>query len=69
MKAIAANAFVPKCTRQGKALRYFRHRAVKSGVEASDLRQTGEVGTHRFNAGDLVRQMQRRERESNFAVR
>ena len=44
MKTVAANAFVPKGTRQREALRYFRHRAVKSSVEASDLRQVGEVG-------------------------
>ena len=63
MKPVAANAFVPERTRQCEALRNFRHRAVKSSVEAGDLRQAREVRSDRLNAGNLVGQMQRRKRD------
>jgi hypothetical protein len=61
VKTVAANAFVPKSARQREALRHFRHRAMKSSVDAGDLRQARKVGSDRFNTSYLVRQMQRCE--------
>jgi recombinational DNA repair protein (RecF pathway) len=52
-----------KSARQREALRHFRHRAMKRSVETGDLRQAGKVGSDRLNTSDLVRQMQRCERD------
>src|SRR5262249_58613556 len=50
VKAVALDAFRPQCAWQRQTLRDGGHPSVESGVEARDLREIGEMGTHSVDA-------------------
>src|SRR5690606_12463400 len=62
VEAIAAQAALPELERQGEACRLARLRGVKRRVEAGDLRQIGEAAFQRADGRDVVRLLQRGQR-------
>ena len=62
MKAVALNTGGADVQRQRNEIRDRGMAAVKTGVEASHLRHIGQAHRHRFNCGEVVRLMERRQR-------
>src|SRR5215469_8595079 len=61
VEAVTAHTVVPKLTRECKALSDLRHPAMKRGIEACDLGQTGIMTRDGIDDRDLTRQVQRGE--------
>src|ERR1700744_5910743 len=66
MKAIATHALVVIGARQRVGVVDERMAAVESGVEARDLRRGRESLHRRFDAGDIMRLVERRERDERL---
>ena len=62
MKAVALNTGGADVQRQRNEIRDRRMAAVKTGVEASDLRHFRQAHRHRFDGGEVVRLMEGRQR-------
>jgi hypothetical protein len=62
VEAVAAHALGGDGARQGEQLRDFGLAAVEGGVEAGHLRHAGQRGAERVDAGQVVRLVQRRQR-------
>ena len=69
MKSVAPDAFVGQAPRQRKVGGDFRLRAVKGGVEAGDLRQRRMKFRKRRDGGEVMRLMQRRQRNEAGQLR
>ncbi len=63
VEAIAPHAFVVIGARQGEGVGHERMSAMEGGVEAGDLRDRRKGLHSRFDAGDVVGLVQRRERD------
>ena len=63
VEAVAAHAFVVIGARQREGVGHERMAAMEGGVEAGDLRDRRKGLHRRFDAGDVVRLVQRRERD------
>ena len=63
VEAVASHAFVVKGARQTECVGHERVAAMEGGVEAGDLRGRRKGLHRRFDAGDVVRLVQRRERD------
>ncbi len=69
VEAVAAHAAVGDRRRQREGLRDRRHRAVERGVEAGDLRQPGRAREHGADRREVVRLVQRRQRDEAVEAR
>ena len=67
VKAVAAHALIVKRARQRESVVDEGMRAVKRRVETGDLRHAGKCRPGRFDAGEVVRLVQRRERNEAFS--
>ena len=63
VEAVAANALVIEPARQGEPVGELGMAAVERGIEAGDLRQVGLDCGDGADAGEIVRLMQRRQRD------
>jgi hypothetical protein len=68
VKAVSADVLAGDIARQAGQLRELRQAGVKGRIEAGDLREFGPANSNRNDAGDIVRQMQRRERDQPVQV-
>ena len=66
METVALDAFRAQRTRQGERLRNGRLAAVEGGVEAADLGDVRQQLGHRVHCAQVVRLVQRRERDEGF---
>ena len=69
MKAVAAHALVVIGAGQGVGVVDERMAAMEGGVEAGDLRRRRERLPRRLDAGDVVRLVERRERDQRPQLR
>ena len=63
MEPIAAHAFIIECARQGKNIVHERMPTMEGRVETGDLLHMRPRLARRLDAGNVVRLMQRRERD------
>ena len=61
MESISLHARLPNLARKGDKFGQSGLRAVEAGVEAGHLWYVGQPGRHRFDRGEVVRLVQRRE--------
>ena len=69
VEAVAAHALVVIGARQGEGVGDEGVAAMERGVEAGDLRRRRECLHRRLDAGDVVRLVQRRERDERPQLR
>ena len=69
MKSVSSHAGGVQLLGQGESLRHLRICAVERGVEAGDLRQLGRALEQPTNGSEIVRLMERRQRDQLFKRR
>ena len=68
MEAVALHSGVANRFRERHQLRHRRLAAVEAGVEARHLRHVGQPLAHRFDGGEVVGLMERRQRDQGTKV-
>ena len=68
MKPVAPYPFFSIAARQGEGLCHRRLRAVKCRIEACNLRQRRRHLRHRFDSRQIVRLMQRSQRDESLQL-